>query len=59
MECPLVLDLSDLFSADEQGIEAIRGLLLKGVEIRGASQFVRMLLEDEDRRPGASHSVDE
>ncbi len=41
-----VLDLSDLLFADATGLEVIRMTVEKGVEVRGASPFVRLLLED-------------
>jgi len=40
-----VLDLSDLSFADEAGIKAIQELKINGVEHRGASPFIQMLLE--------------
>jgi len=43
---PLLLDLSDLRSADEAGIERLRQLAHSGVELRGASGYVQMLLDD-------------
>lgn len=41
-----VLDLSDLLFADATGLEVIRMTVEKGVEVREASPFVRLLLED-------------
>lgn len=41
-----VLDLSGLLFADATGIDVIRMTVEKGAEVRGASPFVRLLLED-------------
>ena len=38
------LDLSDLLSADEEGLAAIRRLRDRGVEIRNPSHYLAMLL---------------
>jgi anti-anti-sigma regulatory factor len=46
IEDACVLDLSDLLFADATGIDIIRTIVEKGTEIRGASPFVRLLLED-------------
>jgi hypothetical protein len=43
---PFALDLSELLSADEAGIEKLRLLASSGAELRGASGYVQMLLED-------------
>ena len=43
----LVLDLSGLRSADAEGIEAIQKLVQGGARLRGASPFIRLLLESE------------
>ena len=40
------LDLAGLISADEQGREALRELIERGSELRGASPFIRLLLDD-------------
>ena len=42
---PLVLDLSELMSADKVGIEGLRELQADGAELRGASPYVQMLLD--------------
>lgn len=42
---PLVLDLSELMSADKAGIERLRELQADGAELRGASRYVQMLLD--------------
>ena len=42
-----VLDLSEMLSADEAGIEKLRKLASSGAELRGASGYVQMLLDDE------------
>jgi hypothetical protein len=41
------LDLTGLRSADSEGIEAIRELVREGRKLRGASQFIRLLLDDQ------------
>ena len=41
-----VLNLSNLRFADPAGIDVIRTLGAKGVEIRGASPFIQLLLDD-------------
>jgi len=42
----LVLELTDLRSADPRGVEAIQELLRVGAKLEGASSFVRLLLDD-------------
>ena len=42
----VVLDLSMLMFADDAGVEAIRTLREQGAEIRGASSFIRLLIND-------------
>lgn len=42
-EGALVLDLSDLISADAQGVEALRELEDRGAELRNVSPFIRLL----------------
>ena len=54
IEGELVLDLSGLRSADAEGIEAIQKLTRGGVTLRGASPFIRLLLESE--QPGNAGS---
>ena len=44
LDGPLVLDLSELLSADEAGIEKLRVLAAGRAELRGASHYVQMLL---------------
>jgi len=44
-----VLDLSNLLFADDAGIDVIRTIGLKGAKVRGASQFVQLLLDDASR----------
>ena len=41
------LDLTGLRSADSEGIEAIRKLVREGRKLRGASPFIRLLLDDQ------------
>ena len=47
IEGPFVIDLSNLLFADAGGIDVIRALDDRGAEVRGASPFVQLLLEDE------------
>lgn len=42
---PLVLDLTNLASADAEGLRALGSLLKQGAELRGASPYIRMRLE--------------
>ena len=44
MESHYVLDLSKLMFADDAGAEAIRTLCEGGAGIRGASSFIRLLI---------------
>ena len=49
IEGEFVLDLTGVRSADPKGIDAIRKLVSGGAKLRGASPFIRLLLEpDED-----------
>jgi anti-anti-sigma regulatory factor len=41
-----VLDLSNLMFTDDTGVDAIRTLVEKGAEIRGASPFIKLLIND-------------
>ena len=47
MEGHYVLDLSKLKFADDAGVEAIRRLREKGADIRGASSFIKLLINHE------------
>ena len=46
---PHVLDLSKLQSVDAAGSEKLRELASDGVEIRGMSPYLKLLLEDNDK----------
>jgi hypothetical protein len=46
IEGAATLDLAGLVSADDEGVEAIRAMSLKGYEIRNASPFVQLLLQN-------------
>jgi hypothetical protein len=48
IEGEIVLDLSGLRSADPEGIKAIRELVRGGAELREASPFIRLLLDDRE-----------
>ena len=41
----LVLDLTNLGSADAEGLRTLASLMKQGIEIRGASPYIRMRLE--------------
>jgi anti-anti-sigma regulatory factor len=43
---PFILDLSSLMFADDAGIDVIRAVSAKGAVLRGASPFIRLLLDD-------------
>ncbi|MBC8868754.1 MAG: hypothetical protein H8E44_05025 [Planctomycetes bacterium] len=45
---PLLLDLSELVSADKAGIEKLCELAGGRAELRGASGYVQMLLDDQE-----------
>jgi len=47
MEGRYVLDLSELMFADDAGAEVIRKLRASGADIRGASTFIKLLIDDE------------
>ena len=49
VEGQYVLDLSDLIFADDAGAAAIRLLCEGGAEIRGASPFVKLLINGETK----------
>ncbi len=41
-----VLDLSKLVFADDAGIDVMRAISEQGIQIRGASQFIRLLANE-------------
>jgi hypothetical protein len=47
LETQYVLDLSNLMFADDAGAEVIRALCEGGAEIRGASTFIKLLINSE------------
>lgn len=49
MEGHYVLDLSKLMFVDDEGAEAIRTLREKGADIRGASTFIKLLINGNAR----------
>lgn len=51
IEAHCVVDLSGLLYADEEGVNAIRALIQSGVQIRGASPFIVLLLNNGLGRP--------
>ena len=52
IEGVFLLDLSNLLLADDVGIDVIRKLCEKGVEVRGASPFIQLLLDNGRRGDG-------
>ena len=54
MEGNFVLDLSKLTFADNAGVQVIRTLREKGTDIRGASTFIQLPIND-NRRSGAEN----
>lgn len=44
-----VMDLSDLVYADDEGINAIGEILDKGIQVQGASPFVKLLIDMRQR----------
>ena len=46
VEEPRVIDLSNLFFADGDGIDAIRAIIDEGAQVQGASPFIALLLEN-------------
>ena len=46
MQDSVVIDLSNLLFADDEGINTIRTLADKGAQVHGASPFVQLLLDD-------------
>jgi len=47
-----MLDLSKLLFADDAGIDVIRAISARGTKISGASQFIQLLLNDEQLGSG-------
>jgi anti-anti-sigma regulatory factor len=45
MEGNFVLELSNLVFADDVAVDAIRSLREKGADIRGASSFIKLLID--------------
>jgi anti-anti-sigma regulatory factor len=45
-QAALVLDLSNLLSADSEGVKCLRELMSFGAEVRGASPYIDLLLEN-------------
>jgi anti-anti-sigma regulatory factor len=52
IEGVFLLDLSNLLLADDSGIDVIRKLCEKGTEVRGASPFIQLLLDNGRRGDG-------
>ena len=46
IEDPVVIDLSNLLFADDEGINAIRSIADSGAQVRGASPFIQLLLDN-------------
>ncbi len=47
---PPILDLSNLQSADREGVGALRGLIALGAGVSGASPFIELLLQKKTER---------
>jgi hypothetical protein len=47
---PVVLDLTNLLSADDAGVAALRLLIERGVQLREASPYVALLLREDPPR---------
>jgi len=45
-QAPTVLELSNLRSADSAGVKCLQELISHGVEIRGASPYIDLLLQN-------------
>jgi hypothetical protein len=54
IEEPMMMDLTNLLFADDRGIDAIRSLIDRGWQIRGASPFVQLLLKKAPERKTGS-----
>jgi anti-anti-sigma regulatory factor len=52
IEGVFLMDLSNLLLADDAGIDVIRKLCEKGAEVRGASPFIQLLLDNGRRGDG-------
>ena len=48
----VILDLTNLLSADDAGVAALRLLTGRGVQLRGASPYVALLLQADEPRGG-------
>ena len=46
IEGAFVVDLSNLLFADDAGIDTISAIVDKGAEVRGASPFIQLLLDN-------------
>jgi anti-anti-sigma regulatory factor len=46
---PVTLDLTNLFSADDAGVAALRSISGRGVQLVGVSPYMALLLEAERR----------
>lgn len=57
IENSLVIDLSSLVFADEDGLNAIHAIVDKGAQVHGASPFVQLLLDSvPEWKPDAKES---
>jgi len=45
---PFALDLSELVSADDAGLDRLRELAAHGTELGSASHYLQMLLDDDE-----------
>jgi hypothetical protein len=54
LEGPIVVDLSNLLSADDVGVAELRNLAGRGMKLIGASPYVSLLLGHDRAKPGTS-----
>lgn len=55
-EGPVVLEVSQLQSADAVGVATLRDILSRGAEMRGASGYIRLLLQNTRPANGGAKS---
>ncbi len=49
IKASFIIDLSDLVYADDEGISAISEIVDRGVQVQGASPFVKLLMDIRQR----------
>jgi ABC-type transporter Mla MlaB component len=50
LENVIALDVSELHSADSEGLATLQTLIRRGAEVRGESPYIRMLLDETTAR---------